>query len=374
MNRVTPLRAMTASMIAAILIVPSPLSAQQDRAPHQSALRAWRAADPALEKDAATTGPTVADRVQKVAPVAANYAAARKQYFESALEQADRRAAASTPIAILVDSPGPKQMLDSFVASQSKSLTAGLTAIGDDPDTGLVLLRQAMERERAALASLTDGIKSRQAAAEAAAKASANANQAQEKSNEAFRTLAKSFAQSVQAAADLQAGFADYYRMLIDGSRAAALRDPSPAPVVVTSAAPALRGANTASPAANAPPVSLSRYLGAWAYSAASPMFHGREPEFVEVAVREDNGRVNGSFYVQFKASGGVAGDRIVRFDFSGPAQNMRNQSFPLETPEGLKGTVELIPGPAFNLLEVTFQIDPKPGKITEGNFILMKK
>ena len=63
-----------------------------------------------------------------------------------------------------------------------------------------------------------------------------------------------------------------------------------------------------------------------------------------------------------------------MRFDFSGALQTTRNQTFALETAEGLKGKIELIPGPAFNLLEVVFETDPKPGKVRQGNFILVKK
>jgi hypothetical protein len=43
-------------------------------------------------------------------------------------------------------------------------------------------------------------------------------------------------------------------------------------------------------------------------------------------------------------------------------------------TGDGTPGTIELIPGPAFNLLEVNFQTDPQPNKIRLGNFILVKK
>jgi hypothetical protein len=35
---------------------------------------------------------------------------------------------------------------------------------------------------------------------------------------------------------------------------------------------------------------------------------------------------------------------------------------------------LELIPGPAFNLLEVNFNTGDKPGMIRQGNFLLIKK
>jgi hypothetical protein len=43
-------------------------------------------------------------------------------------------------------------------------------------------------------------------------------------------------------------------------------------------------------------------------------------------------------------------------------------------TSDGTSGTLELIPGPAFNLLEVNFLTDPRANAIRAGNFILVKK
>jgi hypothetical protein len=43
-------------------------------------------------------------------------------------------------------------------------------------------------------------------------------------------------------------------------------------------------------------------------------------------------------------------------------------------TSSGAMGTLELIPGPAFNLLEVNFNTGDKPGTIRQGNFLLIKQ
>jgi hypothetical protein len=43
-------------------------------------------------------------------------------------------------------------------------------------------------------------------------------------------------------------------------------------------------------------------------------------------------------------------------------------------TSDGANGTIELIPGSAFNLLEVNFTTDPRPGKVRQGNVVLVKK
>jgi hypothetical protein len=63
-----------------------------------------------------------------------------------------------------------------------------------------------------------------------------------------------------------------------------------------------------------------------------------------------------------------------VRFTFEGDFSATPTQKFNLMTNDGSTGTIELIPGPAFNLLEVNFQTGLRPNKIRNGNFILVKK
>jgi len=63
-----------------------------------------------------------------------------------------------------------------------------------------------------------------------------------------------------------------------------------------------------------------------------------------------------------------------VQFNFEGNLTANRNQLFNLRTGEGVAGTIELIPGPAFNLLEVNFQTEMRPNRIRSGNFLLVKK
>jgi hypothetical protein len=64
----------------------------------------------------------------------------------------------------------------------------------------------------------------------------------------------------------------------------------------------------------------------------------------------------------------------VLRFDFEGEWQAGSVQTFNLMTGDGAKGSIDLIPGPAFNLLEVNFQTEPKANKVRLGNFILVKK
>ena len=103
-------------------------------------------------------------------------------------------------------------------------------------------------------------------------------------------------------------------------------------------------------------------------------MFHGAQPEFVELEVHEQNGHADGTLFGRFKLSPGSATDPLVRFDFAGDIAATPTQKFTLMTSDGTPGMIELIPGPAFNLLEVNFQTDPQTNKIRSGNFILVKK
>ena len=82
----------------------------------------------------------------------------------------------------------------------------------------------------------------------------------------------------------------------------------------------------------------------------------------------------SGTLFGRFKLSPGGPADPELRFDFSGDFKNTRNQTFALETSDGARGAIELIPGPAFNLLEVNFQTEARAGKIRQGNFVLVKK
>ena len=121
-------------------------------------------------------------------------------------------------------------------------------------------------------------------------------------------------------------------------------------------------------------PVPLSRYIGEWAYPKLNPLYSGLEPQFVELVVREDNRRAMGTFTVRFKLPPDSALDPGLHGDFTGTFENVRNQVFSLVTNDGAKGKIELIPGPAFNLLEVNLTIEPRPGKVQQANFLLVKK
>jgi hypothetical protein len=141
--------------------------------------------------------------------------------------------------------------------------------------------------------------------------------------------------------------------------RLARLRRPIPAPAVVRP------------PSITTLP--LTRYVGIWGYHAGDKFF-GSEPEILDLAVHEENGHAKGTFYARFKVARGSSNDPVLRFDFSGDFTPNRIQSFKLETSDGAMGTIDLIPGGPFNVLEVKFNTEIRPGKVHQGDVLLVKQ
>ena len=121
-------------------------------------------------------------------------------------------------------------------------------------------------------------------------------------------------------------------------------------------------------------PAPLVRYIGAWTYPTVGAHYHGVQPQSAELVVREENGQASGTLTARFKLPAGSTDNPVVRFDFAGAFQNSRVQRFAVTAGGGGTGTLELIPGPAFYLLEVNFNTGDQPGMIRQGNFLLIKK
>jgi hypothetical protein len=219
-----------------------------------------------------------------------------------------------------------------------------------------------MERERVALAALSDTIQARQKTVAATSSAADALDQARAKTAAAFADQASQFSQTVAQMEMEGAAWAGYYDKLAEAIQTA--NAPPPPPVSVSTAPP--RNASVS-------PVPLVRYVGEWTYPKANGIFHGAQPESVELEVNEKEGRVDGTLQARFKLPGGV-NNPVVQFKFAGDISATPTQKFTLLPNEGTAGVIELIPGPAFNLLEVNFQTDPQPNKIRTGNFILVKK
>jgi len=343
----------------------------------------------------------VGARADKVAAEAASFYASKKAYLDALQADAGQKAAA------IEAQPAPSEFDGnpaSYAASQSSQIRASIEAIANDPDRAIQRLRLALERERTALAVLSAALADTQNGREAVERASTTAEQARGRLAQHYRSLSAGLKQTALETEQTGTLWANYYRALSDGARGVITRDSAPvtslaaagagagapaaAPRIPPDPAPNAAGSGVASGPSSGPPpalrthsitpIPLSRYVGPWVYPTVGAQFHGAEPESVDMLVREDNGQAKGTLFVRFKLSASNRADPIVRFDFGGAFQATRNQSFPLVASNGAKGTVELIPGTAFNLIEVSFSIEgqsgDKPGAIRQGNFLLIKK
>jgi hypothetical protein len=363
------------SVVAALVLGVAALAQtplQEPRAAQQEAYRQWRKTDPDLERDATSAGATLGARADKVAAAAAQYFSLRKDYLESRAADARRDASLLQPVNVVPEAP---PNLDRLLTMQDTILRSSITTIAADPDRAIQQLRAALERERAAITAVATVVKDSQKSQEAAAQSSRTAEEARVKTSEEYQKFAAGLQESEQLADKSGAAWAVYYRALSDSARGAA------APL--TSLGPALPSTGR-EPAAveltarSAAPVPLIRYVGAWTYPTAGAHYHGIQPESVDLVVREENGQAIGKLSARFKLGPGSADNPEVHFDFTGVFGRARVQRFAIVNSSGTIGTLELIPGPAFNLLEVNFNIGgkngDKPGTIRQGNFLLIKQ
>jgi len=359
------------------------LSAQSRRSAYQQAFRTWRQTEPTLEADAATAGTTLAPKANRVATLAAGYGAERMGYLRAASEDVTQRVlglrnAAARP----VQDPAPAAEMQQIVSNESQVVGTFITSFANDPDRGIQQLRQALERERAALTALNSAIADRQKAQAKTAQSSTALERARTKAGDEYGKLAFGLAQSAAQIEKETSTWASYYQRLATGvagpevSSAPAVVTPVSPPAAAPPAAPVVAPPAAPRPSGSvpSPPGSLARYVGGWTFPPAGGQFHGSQPEFIDLVVHEDRGRVTGTLYGRFKLPPGSTGDPVLRFDFEGVWQSIPTQTFNLVTGDGAKGTIDLIPGPAFNLIEVNFQTEPKPNKVRLGNFILLKK
>ncbi len=355
----------------------SPL--QEARAAQLEMYRTWRQTDPNLERDATSAGATLGARADKASAEATKYFIARKAFLESAAADANQKSAIEA-VTVAPDAPAN---LDLFLSTQNTILGSSINAIAADPDRGIQQLRQALERERAAIAAIGAALKNSQSSEEAVVQASNAAEQKRTQTAEQYQKLTASFQQSAQLTEQSGTAWTNYYRFLSDAARGVAApvtssAPPPPAPAKrVPDPADAAVAVSTPSPSTGAravPPVPLSRYVGDWTYPTVGAHYHGVQPESVELAVREENGQASGTLSARFRLPPGIAGDPLVKFDFQGVFESSRVQRFVVASTGGAAGIIELIPGPAFNLVEVNFDIDQKPGTIRQANFLLVKK
>ena len=369
------------SVILFLMTVGMP--AQTSRDAYRAAYRAWREAEPNLEKSAGEAGPAgdaLAARASHAAEEAAKYGAARGAFLRALADQQGQQTLwlqNTLPFNLAPVAPAEDELR--LTGSAASLVAANISTFANDPDRGIQLLRRAMERERDALAALNSAIADRQKAADKTAQAAGAADQARLQALDQYRSVVEGITASAAATDQATAAWGVYYQKLAQGARGVI---PQPVAPVSAAAAAGTPVAAATAPAAAAPPprppsitpVPLARYVGGWTYPLVGGMFHGADPEFVDLVVHESNGHADGTFYGRFKLPPGSSGDPVIRFDFSGDFKPTRNQSFPLLTSDGAKGTIDLIPGNAFNLLEVNFQTEPVQGKVRAGDLLLVKK
>ncbi len=365
---------------------------EDGRLAQQEAHRHWRESDPNLERDAPSTGATLGARADKVAAEATKYFGLQKIYLGIRAADARRSASLLEPVNA---TPDALPNLDRFLTVQETILRSSISRFAADPDRAIQLLRASLERERAAIAAIAVALKDSQKSKESVAQTSRAAEEARAKISAEYQALAANLGESEQAADKSAAAWAGYYRALSDAARGAAAPVTSFSPAlpstggepataehaaVEASKPAALRPAAApvaAAPSAVAPaatPAQVARYVGAWTYPKVGGHYHGMQPESADLVVREENGQASGTLTVRFKLPAGSTDSPEVRFDFAGAFGNSRMQKFAVTSGSGAAGTLELIPGPAFNLIEVNFSTEDQPGTIRQGNFLLVKQ
>jgi hypothetical protein len=358
---------------------------QQEFSASEAAYRAWRASHPSAETDAARTGFDAGPQLEKASTDEATYAAARRGSLEAVRQLLDKRLKEFSSLDIPERQPADPKPVDAVVAAQTAATNAAANAIADDSDRGLRPLKQALERERAAITALKNAVADQRKSADAMAEALAVVKQGQANIVTRYGDSVSNLEQDTERTAAQQLAWTEYYRLLNQASRIISGRE-TPSSLSATSIRPA--NPRTAGQPDRAPAVSnrltplvpsitplpLSRYAGDWRYSTAVRTFKGLEPETANLSVVPQDGQFSGHLSVRFKASPDAPSDRTVQFQFSGAMQTTRIQKFEFQTADGTKGMLDLVPGTAFNLLEVTFEMEPRSGGVSKGSFVLIKK
>lgn len=380
--------------------------AQGPALPHLDAYKAWREAEPELERDAVKGGAEFADRTSRAGSAAAKAAEARTSYWRGLSEEATRQLIAMGNQGVIGEPDlAPAAQFQQYIATETRAVANNLKSFANDRDPGIQQLRTAFERERQSLEALSQAIVDREKASEKNKGMVAATEAARTRTLEQYQSLSTAVKDALAQTDRERAGWANYYTALAGAVASAPAGPPDAPPAAITisgvrinnPAKPAIESAkqNPANsqpgptpapptetralvnpptrPAPAAPPVLRSRYLGGWSFPVTGGQFFGPQPESASLEVREENGKVFGGLSVRFKVPAGSAGDPELRLMFSGELKEMRTQSFALETTDGAKGTIELIPGNAFNLLEINFLTEPRSGKVARGNFVLLK-
>jgi len=365
-------------LVAALLAALSVGSAQSPRDDYRKNYQAWRQTEPTLESDAGSAGGDLAARVQRASAAARAYIATRTEYLESISREATDQlkgiqglSSAATPLA------GASPEVQTMVTSAGEAVARVADSFGTAADAGIRQLRASLQQERTALDAVSQAMANTRRSVGVATVAGIDMDSAREDLLRAYQGIAAARAQSAEQMRKSGVAWDTYYKALSNPPSSSSVATPPAKPV-----APPKITASTTGPAAPEPevvrpptitPLPLLRYTGGWMFPSGG-VFHGTQPDAVDLNVREENGHVTGTFSAQFKIPKGNATSPTVQFSFEGDLTANRNQIFNLQTADGVTGTIELIPGPAFNLLEINFQTEMRPNRVRSGNFLLVKK
>lgn len=338
---------------------------QSSREGYRNAYRAWREADPNLERDAATGGAPLGVRADRVAAEAAKYCQERRAFLDRfALESEQKLVWLETPTEAAPAAPADAA---GYISAQTAAVSRGIDTFAKDPDRGIQQVRSMLERENIALSALSAAIATRQKATDQTELATGAVETARVKALDLNRAFAAGIKQAGEGAGAEAPAWEEYYRKLSDGARGVPATGPVSDAIPSRPADPGPRSAPSITP------LPLVRYTGDWIFPPKG-LYHGTQPEFVDLVVREDNGHCDGRMVARFILPPASAGDPVLRFEFSGEFKNSARQTFPLTTSDGAKGTIDLIPGGAFNLIEINVQIAANAGKVGQANVVLIKK
>src|ERR1035438_10013391 len=182
----------------------------------------WREMDQNLERDAGAAGEALGLRTAKAAEAAAAYSVERSIFLRSL---ADREAPnlqwlKETRVQPLPEL-APATDLVRFVNRETNLVTASSAKLASDPDPGIKQLRQAFDKEQAALASLTTAITNRQRSEDVAVKASLSAEMALSSALEQYSLLASALSGCSDLMKQEGTAWAAYYPALAEAARAA---------------------------------------------------------------------------------------------------------------------------------------------------------
>ena len=303
--------------------------AQAARDDYRAAYNAWRHTDPDLERDASAGGAQVAQRADRMAAEAAKFGAARKAFLEATIQDQSRQVSWLENAPAGLEPAATNTKPDSqFIAAETARVIRTSETFAADPDKGIQQLRQALLRERIALDGLSQAVMARLKSADAADLATTAVGQSRTKALDQARAMLDGLKDAAAQTGKETEAWSEYYRKLGEGAPGeAAPVTPAP-PTTLANAAPA-------PPAIT--PVPLARYIGAWTWPQSNGLYHGAQPEFIDVMVHEENGHITGTAFGRFKLPPGSAGDPVLRFDFSGDLQPTRTQVLNLLTSDSAR-------------------------------------